>query len=454
MTRDHETTTNYFSKIRIGAYLAAFAVVSILLICIFGGFGYNATSDWQIIQSVSGNVKVKDDAGWYLRTFATIWTYPRAVMKEFKTHGGMLTQERSDDESIKVTFNDGGIANMGITLRYATPKTEKFRRLLHSEFGGNIDNVTAAVKSHLVNCAKATAPLMSSSEHMSARKAEFTQLVHDQLSKGLYRMQRFEKSLKETGQDITIFATEIVPDTDGSPLIAQPSPLHQYELEVLQFSIEATEYDSKTLEKFAAKKDSLLKAEQAKAEREQEVQQRLMIVERGLRERAEVEATANVEKAAAVIRGQKEKEVAELEASKKVAVAQQTKLEAETKSRQQVEVAKLELEEQKLFTQSAGERAKQVSMTASAEAERINKAGGVTENQRVLAQIQATRDVEVARELAKINVPQVVMAGGNEKSGSSVLESLIQLTLLRSSGVLPDESMAKLRMPKVVKDED
>jgi hypothetical protein len=450
MTRDYDhDQPNYFTKIRVGAYLAVFAVVALMVISIIGGFGKNDTSNWQVIQSVWGKVSVNDSAGWYLRNFAAVWTYPRAVMKEFKSHGGELTQERSDDESIKVTFNDGGIANMGMTLRYATPKTESFRRLLHNEFGGNIENVTAAVKSHLVNCAKATAPLMSSSEHMSARKAEFTQLVHDQLSKGLYRMQRFEKALKETGQEITIFATEIVLDADGTPLIAQPSPLHQYELEVLQFSIEATEYDSKTLEKFAAKKDSLLKAEQAKAEREQEVQQRLMIVERGLREKAEVEATANVEKAAAVIRGQKEKEVAELDASKKVAIAKQTKLEAETKSSQQVAVATLELEEQKLHTQSANERAKQVSILAKAEEERIQKAGAVTESQQVLAQIAAKRDVEVAAHLSKIHVPHVVIAGGGDKTGSSVLENLIQMTLLRSSGVLPDEAMAKMRMPVV-----
>lgn len=434
------------SKWKIGGY--ATIVVSFILVLglLVGGFGKNDAANWQIIQSVAGTVTVKDGAGWYFRKFASVWTYPRAVSQEFKQAGQGDTISAADkeaDQSIKVTFNDGGTAQMGTTIRYATPKTADMRRLMHAEFSGNIDNVTASVKSHLVNCAKATAPLMSSSEHMSARKAEFTQLVHDQLIHGLYMMRRVEKTFKDetdhTGTEITIFATEIMRDSDGNPMYAQQSPLKNYDLEVLQFSIEDTDYDAQTLEKFAAKKDSLLRAEQAKAEREQEVQQRLMIIERGLREKAEVEAVALKEKSRDIINGERLKAVAELQAQMKVAVALQTKLEAETKASQQVEVARLYYEEEKLNTAATVEQAKQIQVLAVAEEERIKKAGAVTEEARVLAQIAAQRDVDVARELAKIAVPGVVITGGG--GGGSIMESLIQMTLLKHSGVLPEGVM-------------
>ncbi len=428
--------------VKYSAYAAVVVVAGVILTLGIGGFGKNDASNWQTIQSVTGTVTIRDEAGWYLRKFASVWTYPRAVSKEFKKAGlgdTMAHTDRMRDQSVGVTFNDGGTANMDVTIRFATPRTTESRARLHADFAGNIDNVSAAVKSHLVNCAKATAPLMSSSEHMSARKAEFTQLVHEQLIYGLYKMKRVEKTFKDatdtTGDEITIFATEIVRDADGNPMFAQASPLEQYELEVLQFSIEDTDYDEKTLEKFAAKKDSLLRAEQAKADREQEVQQRLMIVERGLRERAEVEAVANKERAQAVINAEREKEVAELNAARGVAVAAQTKLEAETKAAQFVAVAMLELDEQKLRTQSADEQAKQVRLLAAAEEERIAKGGAITEQERVLAEIQANRDVEVARELAKVGVPRTILVGGNSNGSSGMMENLINMALLRAAGI-------------------
>lgn len=436
--------TGQGNVVRYGTYATIVVVLMLVGGMLVGGFGKNDASNWQIIQSVTGNVTVRDRAGWYLKKFASTWTYPRAVAKEFKRSGQGEMQsaaDRSADQSIGVTFNDGGVAYMGMTIRFATPKTTDQRNRLHAEFGGNIDNVTAAVKSHLVNCAKATAPLMSSSEHMSARKAEFTQLVHQQLVNGLFRMRRVEKSFKDatdrTGDNITIFSTEIVLGDDGMPTYAQASPLQQYDLEVLQFSIEDTIYDDKTLEKFAAKKDSLLRAEQAKADREQEVQQRLMIVERGLRERAEVEAIANKERAQAVINAEREKEVAELNAARGVAVAKQTKLEAETKASQIVEVARLDLEEAKLKTLAADERAKAIILMAAAEEERIARGGAITEQEKTLASIRARRDVEVARELAKIGVPRTILVGGsNGGSGNDMMSNLINMALLRASGIM------------------
>lgn len=438
--------------VAIGVYITIALVAVVGLVLLLGGFGKNDTQNFQIVQSVTGDVSVKDGAGWYLRKFASVWTYPRAISQEFKKAGQGDTQSRVDkaeDQSIRVTFNDGGTANMGCTIRVATPKTTEARRRMHSEFAGNIDNAMASVKSHLVNCAKATAPLMSSSEHMSARKAEFTQLVHEQLVNGLYEMLRVEKKFKDStdnsGDEITIFATEIVRDSEGNPVFAQESPLKNYELEVLQFSIEDTDYDPKTLEKFAAKKDSLLRAEQAKADREQEVQQRLMIVERGLREKAEVEAIANVERAQAVINAEREKEVAELNAARGVAVAAQTKLEAETRSAQLVSVAKLELDEQKLRTMSADEQAQQIRLLAAAEEERIAKGGAITEQEQILAEIKAQRDVQVARELAKVGVPSTIIVGGGGSNGgqADVMQHLINMALLEHNGIIAKRNKAE-----------
>ncbi len=237
-----------------GAAAIAAAVGVAIVVMAVGGVGSNDTQNWQIRQGFFGKVDVHDGAGYYLRNFASIWTFPRAVSAEFKQAGkgeAVSRAERAEDQSIRVTFNDGGTAQMGTTIRFATPTTEEKRLKLHKDSSGEIQNVRAWVKSHLVNCMKASGPLMSSSEHMSARKAEFTQLVHAQMIDGLYRMRRYEHRIKsedESGDEIVVWATEIVTDAEtGKPIIEQRSPLANYDLEVLQFSIEDTDYDGATL---------------------------------------------------------------------------------------------------------------------------------------------------------------------------------------------------------------
>ena len=79
---------------------------------------------------------------------------------------------------------------------------------------------------------------------------------------------------------------------------------------VMQFSITLIEYDPATLAQFAAKKQSFLNAEKSKAQRQEEVQRRLMIEEQGLRQIAEIQAAENQKKERAVIEASQKEEVA------------------------------------------------------------------------------------------------------------------------------------------------
>ena len=423
----------------IGAVAAVFGVV-VLIVVIVGGFGMNNVSDWQIKQSVNGNIQIIDAPGWYLKLFASVWTYPRAYQAKY----GEGDQDKGN-QTVRVTFNDGGTAQISSTIRFGTPKKEDLRLLTHREFG-TVENVASAVRAHLVSCMKASAPLMSSSEHQSARKAEFTQIVEDMLRKGIYQMRQIETILKdqtdETGDPITVMATEVIRDkATGMPLITQESPLLQYDLEVLQFSITSTNYDEITLQKFAAKKESYLRAEQSKAEREEEVQQRLMVIEKGKRELAEVEAAANKEMMTATVNAERDSSVARIDAEKKVMVAEQTKLEAEMAASQKVAVAELELAEAKLITSAAGERAKAISVLATAEEERIQKGGAITEQERVLAEIEWNGKAKVMTAFSQMNpntlVPSIMMTGGGGGSGgSNMKDDLIVLKLLQELGML------------------
>ncbi len=282
------------------------AVVAIVLIIgsvlIGGGFEKNNDQNWQIVQSVGGTVTVRDQAGWYFKKFATVYTYPRyydAIYNSVSDEG------KKSDESIRTTFNDGGTAQIDTFVRFSTPTNTDQRKEFHRQFAGSIENASYAVKAHMINCVKATGPLMSSSENQTARKSEFAAVIESQLLDGLYGMRQVEKALRdqfdEDGQAITVMATEIISDDKGMPVVAKNSPLENYGIGVVQFSVTAIEYDTDTRKQFATKKQSFLAAEQMKAQKAEMVAERLKIEEEGKKDKAQAEAVATGFMAKAVI---------------------------------------------------------------------------------------------------------------------------------------------------------
>lgn len=280
---------------------------------------------------------------------------------------------------------------------------------------------------------KATGPIMSASENQAARKSEFNALVLEQMNAGLYEMRRTSvelDQLDEKGNKVRVAATEILRDPKTSkPIISQTSPLAQYGIVVTQLSITETEYDSQTKTQFETKKAAFLKAESAKAEREGEVQQRLMIQEKGLRELAETTAAANLVKEKATIEAMKEKEVAETEAAKQLAVATKAKETAEMEAQQKLAVAKLSRE-------AAEEEAKQIVLLAQAEKDKIALAGAITEKDKVTLEVQQKTAIGVAAALAQLKTPQVVINGGKDGQQGGGQSDLINLWLLKQNGLL------------------
>jgi hypothetical protein len=433
-------------------------IAAVALVVLINLFGKNEDTQFTVVQPISGDMSVVDRGGYYYKGMAT--TYKWNKFEDFYFSGS--TEEGGvKDESVSITFNDGGQARVSVYTRIELPMEEEARILFNRQFSGNSDNIKSAIRSHLINCLKNTAPMMQSSEHQSARKTEFDAHVYDQLVKGLYQMQKEAvKTLDETdttGKEITVYETNIILGEDGSPKIAKASPLDQYGIKIAQFSITGVEYDPKTRELFAAKKESSLLAEKSKAERIQETQQRLMVEEKGLREKAEIEAIANVEKAEAVIKSEKEKEMAEIAAQQKVAVEEQAKLEAEILKAKELAIevadkeiaetaAEKQLEVSKLLALAAEEEAKAIRTLAEAEEEKIARAGAITERERVLAEIAKERDVGIAQHLSQIPVPQVTFTGaGTEGSGSTDNTThLINLKLLEGAGLFDKSPISNI----------
>ena len=467
-------------KVKLGlAAICTFIVLSLL-----GGlFGKNSDTQFTVKQPIHpwfGDMSVIDRGGYYLKGLATTWQWDKFDEYYFSA----ATEEGgAKDESVRITFNGGGQAKVSCNIKITPPTDEDERIKYNRQFTGNSDNVKSSIRSHLINCLKNTAPLMTASEHQSARKSEFAQLIEQQMRIGEYAMKQNAHTIKDStdqnGNAITVLKTEIVRDEEtNQPVIAKASPLVEYGMTIIQFSITGTEYDPKTQELFASKKESLLKAERAKAQREEEVQNRLMVEERGMREKAEMEAKANVERAEAVIKAEKEREMAEIAAKQKVLVEEQAKLEAvarlakelaietqekiiaETKAAKEAQMAVItaqaSLDVAKLRAEAAIEEAKAIDVLASAEENRIQKAGAITEKERILAEIAKDEAIGVAAHLKDINVPNnmniISGVGGGTGGNADVLTShLVNLKIMTGLGILDDEkaiAVAKKIAPK------
>lgn len=432
------------NKKSIFTLISGFFALIIVAAIFAGGIGKNDAQNWQVIQSVGGKITIRDKAGWYPKWFATVWTYPRYVDK---TWDDVINEGEADKESIRTTFNDGGTAQVSTYVRYMTPTSEETRLAFHQQFAGNIKNATGAVKAHQTNCVKATGPLMSASENQSARKAEFTQLIWDQMVDGLYAMRSVEKEVRidvdpleaglvssdttgkiKTPKPTIEFrkTTELILDDNGKPLIAKKSPLESYDIKIMQFSVTGIEYDSQTLEQFATKKQSYLAAEQSKADREMEKQERLNVIEKGLREVATAQAEGNVAKETAVVAAQLKAEVAE-----------QAKIEALTKASMAKEVAEIEKMQAQIKLETAALDAEAIVVLAKAEKEKIEMAGALTELEQAMIDAQVQMADTVSKNLANVNVPMITMGGSSGQSGNvgGIDTNLINLKLMTDSGI-------------------
>jgi regulator of protease activity HflC (stomatin/prohibitin superfamily) len=431
---------------KVAAAVATAVFVCILALVINSSFSVNDAANWQIHQSVFGKVTVIDRAGVYFNGWGTVYTYPRYVEYYYT--------ERPDrgsptDESIRTTFNDGGTAQVSSFAKIRTPIETDFRLTFHQVFRGDLLSIRDAVEAHLANCIKATGPTMSSTEHQTARKAEFTQLCEGMLADGLYAMRRevstvappvvlqTEKPDGHAGvaqEPEKRVSTEIVYDeTTGKPVIATESPLKRYGMAIEQFSILETNYDGKTLEQFAERKEVLLLTEKSKAEQAKFVQEKL-------RQKAEGEVTVEKirqegekEKMQATVAAEKEAEVAEItkkqrvtEASQKVEVAEQAKLEAETlREIAEIKAKTAELEKQAQISEAEGKQ------------KLLEIGGALSEEKLKLAELRKERDEAVAKALSGVKTPSVILNGsGGSGTGGDTQTQLLNMVLLRSMGIL------------------
>lgn len=347
-------------------------------------FETNNAGYYQIKQTaVTGDMEVIANPGTYLQMFANITTYQISDVYYFSKTEGDGRGDQSNAEPIKVRFNDGGTADISGMIKFRLPSDPEKRLALHRDFKNfeaiKHDMMRQAVTEALMQ----TAPLMRAEDSYSTRRSEFTDIAEDQVIQGIF--ETLSKEFKEKdadGNEFIVAEVNVKKDEKNQPIVRKISPLKQYGIEVVQFVIKDIDFDQ-TIDALIAKKKE---AEQQK------------VVARANAERAKQDAITAREQGNARIATEKANQ--DVEKIKEVTIAQK-----------EFEVAKLN--RQKANEDAAADI---VKGKALAEISRLKVQAGLTPLEK--ATIAKEQAIGVAAELAKVQLPtMMVIGGGGNGSG-------------------------------------
>lgn len=379
------------------------------LICFVETLHCNDVQNLQVIQSVSGEVSVRREAGWYLMVCPRIWTYPKA---------GVYQLNAKDKDLLDIQFKNKSTAKLAANVGYRIDSASNDVLIaLHQQVESDDNKIWQMLLTALNTAAQSITTKYDPSDVIGGDKFEpmireiYTAIIHN-------------PELLKLGIDVNYFAV------DGRPIP-----------------------DDETQKQFARQKDADLARRLAEAEKIKLEAEKLKVEANYQMQISEQRGQAEAEQAKAVQAAEKEKRLAEIAAQKQVEVAKLEKEKAVIEVERQKEVAKVEAEKafavaevQKKTEAETLEaiklKAEQQIEQAKAKKQSIELSGAITEVQQ--AELDLQRDIakykweSIGKAIAGVKLPQMVTVGSDSKSGTNPLEQLIQtLTLEKLNGISP-----------------
>jgi hypothetical protein len=307
------------------------------LAVLFMAFGINDAGHRTVVQYPTGTLYVKFTPGIYPQWFGNAETYNDVVTfdydKEDTDVGSSINQI-----GISVRYQDGGTGTVYGKARFSLPGDEETMLHLHKAFRSNRGVSQKLIKSVTEEGMNLTAGLMSSEEAYAEKRSIFTQWSSQQISNGKFqtRLERVNTVDEGTGKTVTKNVPVISYGENGLP-VHLDSDLTDYGIDVNGFQITDWDFEPKTLQQIATKREATMAIITAIANAERAKQDAITSEEQGKANVMTAKYQKEVVKEQAVVDAQREKEVAVISAEKSVEVARQQKLEAEQKKLAAVE---------------------------------------------------------------------------------------------------------------------
>ena len=356
----------------------------------FNPFSINDAGERQVIQTLSGELDVRFQPGLYFSGFASkVTTYPNNTTIQI----GELFEGETTEADLHVsphyaTFSEGDRATVSHTAKWDLPNDKESMLELHTTYNSIENLASTTLLPYQKQIASFSTQRMSSEAHYSGGESQLNDYFQDQLRNGQVLLVTETKTRKlEDGTEKTYIKVEPKKGEDGR-IKRSISDIQKYGIVASFASIDKVTYDDRIYEKLKAKIDAASDEATAKQQLITAQQEALTEKARGEKLIAQTKAREEADKLQAVIRAEKESAVA-AERLKKA------KLDA---------AAELALKE------------------AQAKGDKLKVAAGLTPKEK--AEYEMQTKIGVARELAKVSVPKIVIGGNNGKSGASPMDAI------------------------------
>ncbi len=301
------------------------------LVILFMAFGINNAGHRTVVQYPTGKLYVKFSPGIYPQWFGTAEIYNDVITFDYDKSSADVGSSISQT-GIEVRYQDGGTGTVYGKARFTLPDDQDTMLHLHKAFRSNRGVSQKLIKSVTEEGMNLTAGLMSSEEAYAEKRSIYTQWASQQISKGKFQTQLEKISTMDesTGKKVTKNVPVISYGANGLP-VHLDSDLADYGIDVNGFQITDWDFEPKTLNQIATKREATMAIITAIANAERAKQDAITSEEQGKANVMTAKYQKEVVKEQAVVDAQREKEVAVITAQKNVEVARQQKLEAEQK---------------------------------------------------------------------------------------------------------------------------
>jgi hypothetical protein len=301
------------------------------LAVLFMAFGINDAGHRTVVQYPTGTLYVKFTPGIYPQWFGTTEVYNDVITFDYDKTASAVDSS-IDQVGISVRYQDGGTGTVYGKARFSLPSDEETMLHLHKAFRSNRGVSQKLIKSVTEEGMNLTAGLMSSEEAYAEKRSIYTQWASQQISRGKFqtKLEKITTVDESTAKTVTKNVPVISYGEDGLPVHLN-SDLADYGITVNGFQITDWDFEHKTLEQIASKREATMAIITAIANAERAKQDAITSEEQGKANVMTAKYEKEVVKERAIVDALREKQVAVISAERSVEVARQAKLEAEQK---------------------------------------------------------------------------------------------------------------------------
>jgi hypothetical protein len=348
----------------------------------------NDAGNRQVIQSLDGKLWVKFTPGMYISGFwSKITTYPNNVTIQVGPAEKKSAKADYWEASHTATFSEGDQALVGHTVKWDLPNGNSEMIELHTTYN-TIDNLmTTTLLQYQKETMNYSTQRLSSEGHYSGGQSQLKEFFQDQLRNGQVLLVTETKTRKlEDSTTKTYIEVKARTNTNGT-LLRTDSDIQKYKLLASFSSVDYVKYDDRIYEKLKAKIDAA--SDEATAKQQYITAQQEALTEKAKGEKLIATTKANEESA---------------------------KLEAVIRAQKEAEVAFENLKRDKFTAQST-----LALKRAEAEGDKLKVAAGLSPREK--ADFEMKTKIAVAKELAKAQVPNIVVGGGGG-SGANPMDAI------------------------------